>query len=182
MGDRERLAPLIKSTNQRAVIIDLVKKHGWTWGAEIGVLRGKTLFSVLDACPNLTMLGVDQWKKLPLRDADCAETYEQFDMLGLELDVCRRSAGYRGRCAILKGDSVDQAKRIQNGSLDFVFIDGDHTEEGVRRDIIAWKSKVRRGGMILGHDVSWPTVRKVIDELCPGWQEFGEEVWGVAKP
>lgn len=181
MSDRQRLAPLIKSTNQRAVIIDLVKEHGWKKGAEIGVLRGKTLFSVLDACPGLSMIGVDQWKKLPLRDVDCAETYEQFDMRKLELDVCRRAATYRGRCLIFKGDTVEQAKRVQNRSLDFVFLDADHTEEGIRRDIEAWAPKVKKGGMVLGHDLHWPTVRMVIDEIFPGWSDFGEAVWGIEK-
>lgn len=181
MSDRERLAPLIKSTNQRAVIIDLVKQHGWTKGAEIGVLRGKTLFSVLDACPDLSMIGVDQWLKLPLREDDCAETYQQFDMAGLERDVTRRAKGYGSRCTILKGDTVAMAKRVERGSLDFIFLDADHTEAGLRRDVKAWASKVRRGGMILGHDVHWPTVRTVIDEKYPGWTDYGEAVWGIVK-
>lgn len=178
MTDRERLAPLIKSTNQRAVIIELVRRHGWKTGAEIGVLRGKTLFSVLDACPGLSMIGVDQWKHIPLRDVDCAETYKQFDMRALETEVCRKAATYRGRCSIFKGDTVEQARRVQNGSLDFVFLDADHTEEGVSRDIAAWSPKVRAGGMVLGHDNHWPTVRAVIDERFPGWKDYGEAVWG----
>jgi hypothetical protein len=181
MSDRKRLAHLIKATNQRAVIIDLVKQHGWTRGAEIGVLRGKTLFSVLDVCPGLSMIGVDQWKVIPLREDENAETYVDFDMRALERDVTLRAKGYGDRCTILKGDSVAMSKAVEKGSLDFVFLDGDHTEHGLKRDIAAWASKVRSGGMILGHDISWATVNRVVSAKYPDFQEFGEEVWGVVK-
>ena len=182
MSDRKRLAHLVKPTNQRAVIIDLVKRHGWVHGAEIGVLRGKTLFSVLDACPELSMIGVDQWKVIPLREDENAETYVDFDMAGLARDVVRRAKGYGPRCTILKGDSVAMAKQVERGSLDFIFLDGDHTEAGLKRDIAAWASKVRSGGMILGHDISWSTVNRVVSAKYPGFEAFGEEVWGIVKP
>lgn len=182
MSDKKRLAHLVKSTNQRAVLIGLVQKHGWTKGAEIGVLKGKTLFSLLDACPYLFMIGVDQWKRLPLRSDENAETYADFDMPNIGRKVQQTALQYGKRCQILNGDSVSCAAEVENASLDFVFIDADHTEAGVRRDIAAWRQKVRAGGMLLGHDVYWPTVRRAIDDLCPGWKAYGEEVWGVAIP
>jgi hypothetical protein len=64
-------------------------------------------------------------------------------------------------------------------SLDFVFIDGDHTEAGVERDIRAWVPIIRPGGWLLGHDHHWATVRRVIDRLCPGWTDEGEAVWSI---
>jgi len=145
------------------------------------VLKGKTLFSLLEACPDLKMTGVDQWQQLSLRNVDCAETYNQFNMNHMRLKVEQKARAYGHRCRILAGDTVKMAEKVLFGSLDFVFIDADHTEAGVRRDIEAWVPKVRKGGMILGHDLSWPTVKKVIDEVFPGWTDFGEEVWGVVK-
>lgn len=181
MNDRQRLAHLIKSTNQRRILIDLVKKNDWKTGAEIGVLKGKTLFSLLDACSSLTMFGIDQWKVLPLRDDQCAETYDVFNMRSIKSVVMARARHYGHRCKIIESDSVEASQSFLDESLNFVFIDGDHTKWGVRRDIEAWAPKVAKGGMILGHDISWHTVREVVDELCPGWKAFGEEVWGVAR-
>lgn len=179
--DRERLAHLVKHTDQRRVIIDLVKRNGWKRGAEIGVLRGKTLFSTLNACPDLHMVGVDQWKHVPLRPDENAETYVGFDMALLEREVKAKAKSYGLRCVILHGDTVSMAEHVADGSLDFVFIDADHTEAGVRRDIEAWTPKVRSGGMVLGHDISWGTVNKVVREVFPDFQSFGEEVWGAVK-
>jgi GR25 family glycosyltransferase involved in LPS biosynthesis/predicted O-methyltransferase YrrM len=51
------------------------------------------------------------------------------------------------------GDSSNIAGMYADDSLDFVFIDGDHTLEGVRRDIMAWFDKVKPGGYLCGNDV-----------------------------
>lgn len=179
MSDRERLAYLRKSTNQWQVIVKLAKESHWSRGAEIGVLRGKTLFNILDSCKNLHMIGVDQWRALPLRNVECAETYNDYDMAALEKSVLLKAKTYGGRCVILKGDSVSAAIAVEDGSLDFVFIDADHTLAGVERDIKAWAPKVRKGGMVLGHDNHWPTVRAVVSAYEPNWQDYGEAVWGV---
>ena len=179
LSDRKRLAHLVRSTRQHEVLIRLVRERGWQVGAEIGVLKGKTLFAMLDACPRLTMYGVDQWQRLPLRDSENAETYKDFPMPEIAAGVMARALGYGGRCMILKGDSAAMAGHLDDGTLDFVFVDGDHTEAGVERDIRAWSPKVRAGGMLLGHDNHWTTVRRVIDRVCPGWKDYGEAVWGV---
>lgn len=181
MGDRERLRSLQRSTNQREVLIRLAWAWSWQRGAEIGVLKGKTLFSVLEAVPFLSMIGVDQWRILPLRDDECAETYDPYNMRVVESEVRQQATRFGPRCAILKGDSSDVAARVEDESLDFVFIDADHTETGCRRDILAWAPKVKPSGMVLGHDNHWPTVRRVIDDLCPGWKDYGEAVWGISK-
>lgn len=181
LSDRERLAPIIKSTNQRAVIIELAKLHKWKLGAEIGVLRGKTLFSVLMECPNLAMYGIDQWKQLPFRDVDCSETYKQFDMELLYNKVLQASNDFGSRCMIIRDTSINAAHYIENEILDFVFIDADHTYEGVKQDIDTYYPKVKIGGMILGHDNHWPTVKRAIDERFPNWVDYGEAVWGIYK-
>ena len=50
--------------------------------------------------------------------------------------------------------------------VDFVFIDASHTYEHVKADIEAWRSKIRRGGMLAGHDYGEPCgVKQAVDEL-----------------
>jgi predicted O-methyltransferase YrrM len=51
---------------------------------------------------------------------------------------------------------VDQSwnapQKFDDGSLDFVFIDADHVYENVKKDILAWMPKIKKGGIIAGHD------------------------------
>ena len=48
--------------------------------------------------------------------------------------------------------SIAAAKSYRNAELDFVFLDADHSYEGVTADIDAWLPKIRPGGILAGHD------------------------------
>lgn len=69
--------------------------------------------------------------------------------------------------------SVEAAKHYENESLDFIFIDGTHIYEDVNKDLNAWYPKLKKDGIISGHD--WPRrgVKKAVTEF------FGERVQGV---
>lgn len=53
--------------------------------------------------------------------------------------------------------------------LDVVFIDGDHSLEGVSADLETWTPKVRPGGVVLCHDAdcpAFPGVQRAIEGYC----------------
>jgi predicted O-methyltransferase YrrM len=53
-----------------------------------------------------------------------------------------------------KEDTLEEFKKILNGKeLDFLFIDGDHSYEGVKKDFEMYSSLVRKGGIIAFHDI-----------------------------
>jgi len=47
---------------------------------------------------------------------------------------------------------MDAVKDFKNESIDFVYIDGNHGFKFVTEDICEWSKKVRKGGVIAGHD------------------------------
>lgn len=61
--------------------------------------------------------------------------------------------------------SVEAAGHVVDESLDFVFIDAIHSFEAVSSDLNAWFPKVRRGGLVAGHDVSWSGVREAVEQF-----------------
>jgi predicted O-methyltransferase YrrM len=80
---------------------------------------------------------------------------------------------------LFEGDSKDPAiiDRVRSyGPFDVVFIDGDHSYEGCKRDLVVAYSKVKPNGYILGHDyelnmkkaqTAWEFgVRQAVDEFC----------------
>jgi predicted O-methyltransferase YrrM len=66
----------------------------------------------------------------------------------------------------------DRVKRLFGGrAVDLLFIDGDHSYEGVRRDFDLYSPLVRKGGMIALHDiVPGPTV--LVGEVPRFWREL----------
>ncbi len=61
-------------------------------------------------------------------------------------------APYGTRSDIWRLTSVEGAKQVPDGSLDFVYIDARHDYESVLEDLNAWFSKVKPGGIFAGHD------------------------------
>jgi len=72
-------------------------------------------------------------------------------------------------CAV-RDVSVSAARRFEDASLDFVFIDGDHAYDAVAADIQAWLPKLKIGGVLAGHDYghsSWPGVGMAVNDNLP---------------
>lgn len=133
---RARLNDLIAET------IDVNKPF---MGAEIGVAKGGTSVNLLSHFPNLVLWLIDPW--LPVYVKMRAKR-----ILRWRWDTIKNIKPYIDRCFVLRMTSEKAADRIEDGCLDFVFIDGDHTAEGVRMDIAKWCPKVKKGGLVSGHD------------------------------
>lgn len=75
--------------------------------------------------------------------------------------------------------SEDAAGEFEDNSLDFVYIDGDHTYESVKKDIQLWAPKVRKNSYIGGDDYKWSGVARAVSELLPNHTALNKQ-W-IAK-
>lgn len=157
-------------------LADMANKHGWKKGAEIGLWYGKTFFHLLDNVEGLSMIGVDIWLKGHAHHDDVEANRK---------DILDRLVQYDGRATVIEMPSEDAALQVPDDSLDFVFIDGDHSEYGVIADLISWRPKVRHGGYLTGHDWDFESVRNVVKlflpDVVPG-DESNDFVWVWKKP
>jgi len=73
------------------------------------------------------------------------------------LHVARRNTRHAGtRAKMIRADSATAAVRIADGTLDFAFIDDDHSLSGCTKSITAWLPKIKPGGFLSGHDYKHP--------------------------
>jgi cephalosporin hydroxylase len=130
----------------------------------------------------------------------CCVAEDDGTLISLDLPGGRFGGGYsawrvplyqdfarkRQKIHLLRGDShSDETLKglmsiLAGRQVDFLFIDGDHTCEGVRRDFELYSPLVAKGGLIGFHDIAplGPAVdygvRRLWDELKPfcEWQEI----------
>lgn len=142
-------------------------------GAEIGVFAGELSRKLLKR-PDLALYLVDSWT------ADHAPQYAASGDFHAGLTQAQQDRYYRmthqmvyfagPRAKIIRKPSLEAVASIPDSSLDFVFIDADHSYEGCKADIEAWLPKVKPGGFISGHDydnTDFPCfgVKRAVDEL-----------------
>lgn len=164
------------------LLATMARSLDWTRGAELGVLEGATFLYILGHCPALTMIGVDRWENPTERpDAEGYRSYGGWDLEACAVRFLAAARRFGDRAVVHRLSTQAAARLVPAGSLDFVFIDADHTEAAVRADILTWAPKVRESGWMLGHDRDFPSVRRAIDDLLPGWREFRDRCWGTPK-
>ncbi len=60
----------------------------------------------------------------------------------------------------LKTTSIQASTTFDNESLDFIYIDGNHTLEAIKNDITHWLPKIKPNGVIGGHDYNINPINK----------------------
>lgn len=116
---------------------------GFTKGVEVGVCDGIYSEKLMQNIPGLKLYGVDPYTE-----------YHGYPKERIErkmTEAIERLSKYPNY-VLVRARSTEAAKTIEDGSLDFVFIDGAHDYESVKEDINAWYPKVRKGGILSGHD------------------------------
>ncbi len=129
---------------------------GFKVGAEIGVLEGSYARALCRYNPELTLYCIDAWGLL-----DNRKTMELFHLKCYER-AKNKLAPHNAN--LIREPSSTAVERFEDVSLDFVYIDANHSYACVLEDITIWTPKVRSGGIVSGHDYQLPEVRKAVDE------------------
>lgn len=122
-----------------------LKDHGYQTGAEIGVFKGE--FTEKFCRAGLTMYAIDPW--MAYKGAGRTEQHQEKQDAQFE-ETVERLSSYD--CTILRKTSMEALAYIKDSELDFVYIDGDHSFRHIAADLVEWSQKVRKGGIIAGHD------------------------------
>lgn len=119
--------------------------------AEIGVWRGAFAGKVLRQCPSIRRYYmVDPWAHLPDWNKPYNLAQDVFD--GVYKEAIKKTECAASKRVVLRGRTSEVIDAIPDGSLDFAFIDGDHTLRGITIDLVRLLPKMREGGLIAGDD------------------------------
>jgi len=123
---------------------------------EVGVQRGQLSELLLKNFPKIRMNLVDFWEPMTIysekrKRVVAVQSREKVE--GIREDALKRIEFAKDRINVFHMDSGEAAEQIGDYSQDLIFIDGDHSREGVNRDLEAWWSKIKEKQSIFsGHD------------------------------
>jgi predicted O-methyltransferase YrrM len=154
---------------------------------EIGVYRGRSACFLAELRPDVEFTLIDPF----VDDNPYANFFNHERMTGDE--SIRRIKTLIARCVVIKSTSQLAASRLPREAYDAVFIDGDHEYGPVLTDLINYTPKVKKGGIVAGHDyfLDHPGVVKAVNEhfnkdrhvnlSMPDYSHVGNPVWWVRK-
>ena len=136
-------------------------------GAEIGSAYGAFARQILKQWNGRTLHMIDPWVAHP----DYSETYDFTDFYQQCLNLERED----GRVVLHRTFSHDALSQFEDESLDWVYIDGNHSYQGITCDM-QWHFKVKRGGIVAGHDYYNNTHPPFHCEVRRGLDEFAKAI------
>lgn len=135
----------------RKEICDLLNALGLTGkGVEIGSFVGRYARHILDNWEG-TLYLVDPWRE-PEKGSDVEGSTNDVVKPKIMLKATEVLKGVEDRAIMIRALSHQAVDLFEDNSLDFIYIDGDHSYEGAKKDIQLWFPKVKKGGLIAGHD------------------------------
>ena len=136
----------IKDVGRRG-LAKLFNELGYKIGAEVEVYGGEYSSVLCKQISGLTLFCIDSWKAY--------NGYEDMGNNQKKMDFSLSEAIRRTQmfdCRLKKMLSTEAVKEFDDNSLDFVYIDANHDFEHCTEDISNWSKKVKRGGIVSGHD------------------------------
>ena len=150
----------------------LWRELGFKVGAEIGIDRGYYSKWICIKNKGCKLFLIDPYKAYP-------EYTEKHDETGqIQLNKIYEKAKNRlarFNCVFIEKTSMEAVKDFLDNSLDFVFIDANHSFEYVVEDIAQWSKKVRPGGIVAGHDY-WRSIDLKPKKLWGGVSTYEQKL------
>jgi predicted O-methyltransferase YrrM len=141
--------PIVMPHGRQIELLKLYRHLGFKVGAEIGTASGFYAKRIVNNVPELKLFCIDPYLAYP----DYMEEPRPEDQAHQDSQLVKAQERLTGfDVTFIKKTSRDAALDFADESLDFVYIDGNHTFEYAVEDIATWTKKVRKGGIIAGHD------------------------------
>ena len=147
---------------------------------EIGTFEGEFAKKMSKLNPQVVVC-IDGFHHMMASGDQDGNNLKEVFMPAIYKQLCEEAAQYR--LVINRGWSFDVLPQYPNETFDFIYIDGDHSYEGCKRDLIISSQKIKKGGIIAGHDYFVNIAKnrgdfacgvgKAVNEFC---EEYGWKV------
>ncbi|MBU2612621.1 MAG: class I SAM-dependent methyltransferase [Nanoarchaeota archaeon] len=128
--------------------------------AEIGTYKGENALNMLEKLKIKRIYLIDPYEAYGDYKEDTASKNTDKNFKSAK----RRLKKYSNRTIYIKKFS-DEAWKFIPEELDFIYLDGNHEYKYVKKDMEIYWKKLKKEGILAGHDISWPGVSKSFCEF-----------------
>ena len=121
-------------------------------GAEVGVWKGDFSAHILAKSKLRVLYSIDPWIHFSANVYLDITNVSQIEFENVYLEAKRKLAKFGKRSKIVKMKSEDASLIFQDNSLDFIYIDANHSYNECRRDLDFYYPKLKKGGIFAGDD------------------------------
>ena len=130
--------------------LELIDKLNLKIGCEIGVYKGDFSIKILEKTNLNKLYLIDPWKNLNNYNDISNHSNDEFELILNE--VKSKVSSHQDRVEIIRDLSENAVQNFDDNSLDFLYLDADHSYEASKKDVEYWYNKVKPGGIFSGHD------------------------------
>jgi hypothetical protein len=152
---------------------------------ELGVLKGEFSEKILTTCEPIELVLIDTWNGEIGSGDENGNNFKLYD--GDELfNLVKTKFSSNSNVKIIKG-KTDKILDFPNSYFDIIYIDADHSYEGVKSDLLNSFLKIKNDGYIMGHDYDVNKlktnnnydfgVKRAVTEFC---NEYNQELNSVS--
>jgi hypothetical protein len=129
--------------------------------AEIGTWVGKNAEMMLDLDPTMTLHCIDAYTNVGV-----TEDYSEGQPEEVKAKAKARLERFGDRIKFVYQQSEVAYSTYPDEYFDYIYIDGDHSYWGAYRDMRTWWPKVKKGGLMGGHDIAMGSVSKALIDFA----------------
>lgn len=155
--------------------------------AELGVFKGEFSLKIDEICQPKELILIDSWSGTHIYSGDVngnhkngvRQYYTGDELYNITVENVNK---FKNPASIIRL-TTDILGSFSNDTFDMIYIDADHSYEGVLKDLINAYNKIKNAGYIMGHDYEHNIdktnnsynfgVKKAVDEFC---REYNQEI------
>ena len=174
---------------------DHIVRQGYKTATELGVYAERSAFPIalaIAANQGHAVYAVDAWNNTVATSAPISQRddiwWEAVDLVAAKSQFLRETVS-QNLVSLIKiielpsAEACRTVSRLIGRSIDFLHIDGAHSESQALADVKNWTELVAPEGMIVLDDIDWPGVRKADEFLASRYEKIEEfRGSGIAFP
>lgn len=166
--------------NRNMMMKNYVNKIRYPKILEIGIFKGDFFNFISNECNFTALDGVDIFEGITCSGDENGNNVINYDIGLAYLELTEKYKKYPN-INLHRSDSTSYLSMIDDNYYDVIYIDGDHSYNGVKRDLELAFKKVKNNGYIMGHDYEMNFsktsnnydfgVKQAVNEFCSFYKQ-----------